>query len=660
MSRPHPGRNTLRDILSHLPIGAAAIRRGEVFYANHAFRAIFGPARFMAETPLAQEVVACPTNSSTSGTIPFQREERTIHLSYLIQGIAEGLSFCFVRDTTQEVDEMDLLKRQISFLLHDLKNPTLNLELLAGQVQRGNYDFGRISEYLTEIHRGINDSLKEAPEVLGLRTRREFDVGEINLTTLLEKIRTSFELRLNEAGVRLEIEGTCPPIEGMADALERVFTCLIGNAVDAVKTAGREDGLISIGLEENPEHMGVNISVKDNGCGIPANKTHLVGRYGYTSKEDGKGFGLASALDRIARHGGKLTFASREAEGTTFSVFLPIKQPRFSERAPKPEKIQLARDRISDLKNTDPKLYTKMEPALVEECIKGMSDKHIEKNTEKELFDEIVWQILRLFEFIENGAPHVSVANFQARGTEIVIAGDRDSTGEQHCTKLIKHVLGKMGHKRAEVQATRKIEKNNAVCVVFEIKLINGKVPDDQITSLESTVAAGLTQLPSAEETKSQALFLDAAQQILRELHQPGSVFSFIFKQAPGRRTPQLSGFKTRFYGSSLPIDEDLVRGYLFEYLKPMGIIAEFINRLGQSPEFFIVREAIDNNFLQELNAGHMTLGIKYFLNINSALVYAFRAPRTLVINILGTSSSTLPEPAKNEFQAANRTWRNL
>ncbi|MFA4966989.1 MAG: HAMP domain-containing sensor histidine kinase [Candidatus Margulisiibacteriota bacterium] len=331
--RSYTGNRVLKDILSHLPIGAASIRCGEVLYANPAFCAIFGPAKLITETPLSEEVLACPANSSTSGTMPFQKEERTIHLSYLIQGAAEDLSFCFVRDITHEVDELEALKRQVSYLLHDLKNPNLSLALLVELAQKDAIEPGKIQDYLSNISETIDGILESAPEIIGLKTHQEINFRPIDLPRLLEKIKDSFELRLNEAEIRLEIEGSCAPIAGIEDVLEGVFTCLIDNAFDAIKIAGRKEGRLQIEIGENPERGNVFVSVRDNGCGIPADKIESIGKYGFTTKETGNGYGLASAYERINMHGGNICLRT-SAEETTFTVTLPVKRSSLTERPP--------------------------------------------------------------------------------------------------------------------------------------------------------------------------------------------------------------------------------------------------------------------------------------------------------------------------------------
>jgi signal transduction histidine kinase len=74
------------------------------------------------------------------------------------------------------------------------------------------------------------------------------------------------------------------------------------------------------------------IEVRDTGIGIPAHEQqHLFERFFRTSKAaeqaiPGTGLGLAISKAIVHAHGGQITVASADGEGTTFRVSLPIRQ----------------------------------------------------------------------------------------------------------------------------------------------------------------------------------------------------------------------------------------------------------------------------------------------------------------------------------------------
>ncbi len=109
-------------------------------------------------------------------------------------------------------------------------------------------------------------------------------------------------------------------VVGNLTELSQVFINLVMNATQAVG----KDGVISIKTEELDES--VKIHVADNGCGIsPDNLTKLFQPF-FTTKEVGSGTGLGLAISHgiVEKHNGSISVESKEGEGTTFTVELPL------------------------------------------------------------------------------------------------------------------------------------------------------------------------------------------------------------------------------------------------------------------------------------------------------------------------------------------------
>ena len=113
------------------------------------------------------------------------------------------------------------------------------------------------------------------------------------------------------------------PIEADKGQLLEVFNNLISNAIHAMT----DDGTIIISVDNvfSPENdrRFVKISVSDNGSGIcEKDLTSIFDPY-FTTKQQGKGLGLASCYSIVTKHGGKIRATSTEGKGSIFQISLP-------------------------------------------------------------------------------------------------------------------------------------------------------------------------------------------------------------------------------------------------------------------------------------------------------------------------------------------------
>jgi len=104
----------------------------------------------------------------------------------------------------------------------------------------------------------------------------------------------------------------------------RVLLNLINNAFQA--SAGVERPLVIVSTKLLPK--GIEISVQDNGPGIPDSIKDKIFQPFFTTKPTGQGTGLGLSLsyDIVKAHGGELKMETIESEGTRFIIHLPTDQ----------------------------------------------------------------------------------------------------------------------------------------------------------------------------------------------------------------------------------------------------------------------------------------------------------------------------------------------
>ena len=118
-----------------------------------------------------------------------------------------------------------------------------------------------------------------------------------------------------------EFDETLPPVKAMIGELNQVWTNLVDNALDAMEVNGK--GTLTIKTKKDGKF--VQVSIIDDGPGIPANIQSRIFDPFFTTKEMGKGTGLGlEVVQRIVhQHNGSIKVISKPGH-TEFVVCFPI------------------------------------------------------------------------------------------------------------------------------------------------------------------------------------------------------------------------------------------------------------------------------------------------------------------------------------------------
>ena len=144
-------------------------------------------------------------------------------------------------------------------------------------------------------------------------------------------IRGAAESALRGAGSVCVYSIPCElwPVEADEGQLRQVIHNIVKNADQAMPHGGTIMVLcenVSLGAQEAPvlapgEY--VRISIGDQGVGIPKENLPKIFDPYFTTRQDGRGMGLATAYSIIKKHGGHMAAESEEGAGTTLTFFLP-------------------------------------------------------------------------------------------------------------------------------------------------------------------------------------------------------------------------------------------------------------------------------------------------------------------------------------------------
>ena len=214
--------------------------------------------------------------------------------------------------------------RMAALIAHEVNNPldsVLNLVYLA---RTSVSPKSRALPYLLSAEKELERVSEIARKTLGYY-RNPGTAIEIRLEEVFDEILTAFNARLISKKISVDCEYTHrDSFFSSKDDLMQVFVNLLSNSVEAMP----HGGVIKIKIWQR-EQDGIEISIRDTGCGIAPEELGRVFEPFFTTKGQlGTGIGLWVARELVEKHGGSVTIASqREApeNGTTVRVYFPFK-----------------------------------------------------------------------------------------------------------------------------------------------------------------------------------------------------------------------------------------------------------------------------------------------------------------------------------------------
>ncbi|HOY10074.1 MAG TPA: GAF domain-containing sensor histidine kinase [Candidatus Omnitrophota bacterium] len=175
--------------------------------------------------------------------------------------------------------------------------------------------------YLLEIKNGLHRMANIVRSLLACSRAPNPSLQKINVNTSLEQALQVLKTDIVGKGLILT-KDLAPVLPDVVDlGLERVFTNLLRNAIDASDNGGEIK--ISSGLMNGQ----IVFSVSDTGSGISEEKIDDIFEPFFTTKdiEKGCGLGLTIVMEIIKSYDGQINVESALDKGTTFTVTLPIK-----------------------------------------------------------------------------------------------------------------------------------------------------------------------------------------------------------------------------------------------------------------------------------------------------------------------------------------------
>lgn len=312
--------------------GASAPRRGWRHGEFHRAQRLY---HFLSEADAARwlAVASHPSGSLEAAITRAHRNNLAVSFGILLL-LAASLLLIVISTRRQQA----LARQQLEFtasVTHELLTPLAAMrsagQNLADGVVADPSQVARYGRLIDDEGRRLTHMVGQVLEFAGIQTgRREYSLRPTSPAELVDGALAEYRPMLDEKGfaIEQEVEDGLPPVMADVGALRRAFQNLIANAVK-YGAGGSWIGIRArrAEAEGGPE---LQLSVADHGPGIASGDLSRLfepffrGRAGADDQIPGSGLGLALVRHVVQGHGGRVSVATAEGQGSTFTLHLPF------------------------------------------------------------------------------------------------------------------------------------------------------------------------------------------------------------------------------------------------------------------------------------------------------------------------------------------------
>ena len=255
-----------------------------------------------------------------------------------------------IRDKLNRSERLAAIGQLVASVAHEVGTP---LHSIAWHVQALGDEPGVTPEMrkrLAVVDSQINRVVRIIQDLLSSTQRRKAVFSPWSVDQIVQPVAALMAPSFAGKRVALKVEPTeagrdghtpgLPTICGDAEQLQQVLLNLLGNALAAT----HEGGQVRITIDTRPAaaeelearqlageptvEAFATITIRDTGCGMPAEHLRRAFEPFFTTKALGNGTGLGLFLSRqiISAHGGSLSIGSTVGEGTVVVIAIPAQQ----------------------------------------------------------------------------------------------------------------------------------------------------------------------------------------------------------------------------------------------------------------------------------------------------------------------------------------------
>lgn len=234
-----------------------------------------------------------------------------------------------INKLSNELNEQENLRKQLTGdIAHELRTPLTSIKghldtIIAGIWEPTNERLNSINEEVTRIANLVDDLRKLAKFD---SEKNNLNKEKVNLRNYIKTIAYNYEGKALEKNILIKYELEDLEILIDKEKFAQVIVNILSNAIKY------NNGNNEIYIKTFKKGNNINISIKDNGIGIPINECKNIFERFYRvdksrgANEKGMGVGLTIAKSIIKAHGGEIKVFSEVNKGSEFIITLPCKR----------------------------------------------------------------------------------------------------------------------------------------------------------------------------------------------------------------------------------------------------------------------------------------------------------------------------------------------
>jgi len=241
-------------------------------------------------------------------------------------------ALAFVRDVTEQEamrevlirsDKLSALGKLSAGLAHELRNPLAVISSCAQLCLKKPKLPAALGKNLDMINRNVQRADQLINDLLAFSKPSQISWKPVDINDILSRTlrMVKLEKSVRHLSFETDFDPDLPPVLGDGEKIGQVFLNILLNAIQASPEGGKVLVLSQRPVGENR----VEVTIMDNGPGIPAEHLKKIFDPFFTTKAEGTGLGLSISNSIMEQHNGRIDVtAGPEGIGARVSVVLPV------------------------------------------------------------------------------------------------------------------------------------------------------------------------------------------------------------------------------------------------------------------------------------------------------------------------------------------------